>query len=68
MTSPKKRSGAMSATEFMAQLEKDKEYQRKKASFDAELKERADGLRAAEQPIVTDLRNAGYRSTRSGTW
>ena len=59
MTSPKKRSGAMSATEFMEQLAKDKEYQRKKATFDAELQERADGLRAAEQPIVTDLRNAG---------
>lgn len=49
----------MSATEFMEQLAKDKEYQRKKATFDAELQERADGLRAAEQPIMTDLRNAG---------
>jgi hypothetical protein len=50
---------AMSATEFKAQLEKDKEYQRKKAAFDAEVQERANVLRAAEQPIVAALRAVG---------
>jgi hypothetical protein len=43
----------------MAQLENDKEYQRKKAAFDAEVQERASALRAAEQPIVASLRSAG---------
>ena len=61
MTSPKKRQGAMAATEFMAQLEKDKEYQRKRAAFDAELEVRDSVLRAAEQPIVADLRQAGVQ-------
>ena len=59
MTGRKRRSDAMSATEFMAQLEEDTEYQRKKAAFDAELEERASVLRAAEQPIVAALRRAG---------
>lgn len=54
-----RRRQAMSATEFMAQLEKDQEYQRKKEAFDAEVQARAGVLREAEQPIVTDLRNAG---------
>jgi len=49
----------MSATEFMAQLAKDKEYQRKKAALDAELAERESVLREAEQPIVADLRAEG---------
>jgi hypothetical protein len=49
----------MSAAEFMAQLEKDKDYQREKAAFDAELQERAGALRAAEQPIVAALHRAG---------
>ncbi len=49
----------MSATEFMAQMARDEEYQAKKAAFDTDLQERADGLRAAEQPIVADLRVAG---------
>lgn len=49
----------MSATEFMAELERDKEYQGKKAAFDAELQERTSALRGAEQPVVADLRNAG---------
>lgn len=51
----------MSATEFMAQLEKDKEYQGTKAAFDAELQERASVLQAAERPIVANLRNAGVQ-------
>ena len=49
----------MSATAFMAQLQKDQEYQRKKELFDAELQERVSVLRQAEQPIIADLRNAG---------
>jgi len=59
VTGRKRRSDAMSATEFMAQLEEDTEYQRKKAAFDAELEERASVLRAAEQPIVAALRRVG---------
>jgi hypothetical protein len=59
MTRPKGRQGAMSATEFMAQLAKDDEYQRKKAAHDAQQEERARVLREAEQPIVADLREAG---------
>lgn len=62
MTDRKRRSGAMSATEFMAQLEKDKEYQRKKAAFDPELQERASVLRAAEQLIVAALRSVGVQA------
>jgi hypothetical protein len=52
---------AMSATEFMAQLEKDEEYQRKKAAFDAGAQERAGVLRVAEQPIVAALRGVGVQ-------
>lgn len=59
MTKPKGKQGAVSATEFMAQLAKDKEYQEKKAAFDADLTERASLLREAEQPIVASLREAG---------
>lgn len=61
MTRSKKQSSAMSATEFMAQLQKDKEYQTKKAAFDAELGDRVTALRDAEQPIVFDLRAAGVQ-------
>lgn len=50
---------AMSAREFMAQLEKDQEYQLRKATFDAELRECAESLRSAEVPIVADLLEAG---------
>jgi hypothetical protein len=49
----------MSATEFMAQLAKDKEYQRKKEALDAELAERASLLREAERPVVADLQSVG---------
>lgn len=38
MTPSKKRPAAMSATEFMAQLQKDHEYQRKKEETDAFLR------------------------------
>src|SRR5690606_375718 len=36
---PRKRSGAISATDLIEQLAKDKEYQQRKAVFDAELRE-----------------------------
>lgn len=49
----------MNATEFIAQLQRDKEYQAKDAAFEAELQERVRALRVAEQPIVADLRAAG---------
>ena len=55
----KKYSGPMSATEFMAELAQDEEYQRKKAAFDADLQERAAVWTAAERPIVADLQAAG---------
>ncbi len=61
MTDRKRRPGAMSATEFMAQLAKDKDYQRKKAAFDAGVQERAGVLRTAEQPIVAALRSVGVQ-------
>jgi hypothetical protein len=57
--SSQKRAGAISATELMARLQKDPEYQRKKAAFDAELRERVSVLRAAERPILADLHAAG---------
>lgn len=59
MTGRKRGSGAISATELMAQLQQDPEYQRKKQAADAERKARAQELRRAEQPIVTDLGAAG---------
>jgi hypothetical protein len=49
------------ATEFMMQLAQDKDYQRGKAAFDAELQERANALRAAEQPVVASLRSIGVQ-------
>lgn len=61
MTRPKRQSGAIGATEFLAQLEKDPEYQRKKAAFEAELRERTAVLQEAEQPIVADLREKGFQ-------
>lgn len=51
--------GPISATELMAQLEADPEFQRKEAIRDAELRERVAVLRVAEQPIVVDLRAVG---------
>lgn len=45
----------------MAQLEKDKEYQRTKVASDAEVQERAIALRAAEQPIVAALGGVGVQ-------
>jgi hypothetical protein len=55
----KERSGPITATELMAQLANDPEYQRKKRAFAAEVAARASVLRVAEQPIVRDLAVAG---------
>ncbi|NCT92186.1 hypothetical protein GXB85_14675 [Cellulomonas sp. APG4] len=55
----RKRSGPISATELMDELGKDEGYQEKRAVFEAELRERTEVLRVAEQPIVADLRAAG---------
>ncbi|WP_102193369.1 hypothetical protein [Microbacterium aurantiacum] len=59
MTSTRKSRGGISATELMAQLEKDEAYQRKRAAFDSELQERGRTLRVAEQPIIADLLRVG---------
>ena len=59
MTGRKKSSGPISATELMAQLQNDPEYQRKMQAAEAERQARAEEFRRAEQPIVSDLRAAG---------
>lgn len=59
MTGRKKSTGAISATELMAQLQKDSGYQRKLQATEVDRQTRAQELRAAEQPILTDLRDAG---------
>ncbi len=53
------RSKRRSAAELMAELEHDREYQRGAAERAAQLAERVAGFRAAEVPIVADLRLAG---------
>ncbi|GAB3595613.1 hypothetical protein [Microbacterium tumbae] len=58
MTGRSKRSG-ISATDLMAELQNDPEYQRKVQAAEAERQARAQVLREAEQPIVADLRAAG---------
>lgn len=58
MTTPRAR-GPISATELVARLEADPEFQRKEAIRDAERRERVAVLRAAEQPIMIDLRAVG---------
>lgn len=58
MTVPSKRSG-ISATDLMAELQNDPEYQRKVQAAEAERQERVRRLREAEQPIVAALRAAG---------
>ncbi len=50
---------AMSATEFMARLQQDQEYQARKEAFDADLQRRAAEWRRAAAPIVADLRAVG---------
>ena len=59
MTPPKKRLGGMMAHELSAQLANDPEFQSAKAAREAEQRERVQGFRVAEQPIVVDLRRAG---------
>jgi hypothetical protein len=59
MTGRKKASGPISATELMARLQNDPEYQRKMQEAEAERDVRVQALRRAEQPIVADLRSAG---------
>lgn len=60
MTGKRSRS-AISATELMAQLENDPEYQRRFQAAEAERQMRARFLSRAEQPIVADLERAGIR-------
>lgn len=67
MTRGEKRPG-ISATDLMAELQNDPDYQRKIAAAEAERHRRVRLLREAEQPIVADLRAAASRSTRSGIW
>lgn len=59
MTGREKRSGAISATELIAQLENDPEYQRRVQAADAERQVQTEELRRAERPIVAELRGAG---------
>lgn len=49
----------MNAEEFAAQLAGDREYQRAKTAFDKELARRAAVWRAAEVPVVAELRTVG---------
>ena len=60
MASSKGRRGPVNASDLVAQLNADPEYQQRKAEFDRGLKERSEVLRRAEQPIVRALRDAGY--------
>lgn len=59
MTGRKEAGGPISATELMAELQNDPQYQQKVQAARAERQERARELRHAEQPIVADLRAAG---------
>lgn len=54
-----RRSGGISATELMAQLQNDADYQRRMLAAEAERQANAQKLRDAEQPIVVDLRASG---------
>jgi hypothetical protein len=60
VASEKRTRKGVTATELMGQLNADPEYQRRKAKFEAELQQRAEAWRRAEQPIVKDLRRAGH--------
>jgi hypothetical protein len=60
MTGKKKSSGGRTAAEFMAELEADPEYVRERDAAEAERQARKRELRQAEQPIVADLRRAGF--------
>lgn len=60
MSERRKPSQDITACELMAQLAGDQEYQRKMQVAEAERQVRVQELRRAEQPIVDDLRRAGY--------
>ncbi len=49
----------MGAEEFAAQLAADQEYQRQRAAFDKQLEEKAAVWRAAETPLVAELKAVG---------
>lgn len=55
------RRSAISATELMAQLQNDPEYQRKMRTAEEERQVKVRELARAEQPIVADLRHAGVQ-------
>ena len=62
MANSKRNKGTTAAEvqrEFQARLKNDPDFAREMAARDAERRERVQGLRLAEQPIVQDLRNAG---------
>lgn len=52
------RHSSISATELIAELQNDPEYQRECRAAEAERQERAQVLTVAEQPIVADLCSA----------
>lgn len=58
MTSEQKGAG-VTASELMAQLTQDRKFQESAAGREAELQARVSVYRAAEQPIVEDLRRVG---------
>jgi hypothetical protein len=61
MTADKKPRGGITATELMAKLQNDPEYQRETQAAEAERQVRVREVRRAEQPIVADLRKAGVQ-------
>lgn len=58
----RKDSGPISATELMARLEQDEDYQRRKAVAVAERRERLRASREAQQPIAAALRGVGVEA------
>jgi hypothetical protein len=60
MSERKKPSQGITADELMARLAGDPEYQRKMQAAEAERQVRVQELHRAEQPIVEDIRRAGY--------
>lgn len=57
----RKKNGPITATELMAILDNDPEYQRRMAAAEAERQVRVRALSKAEQPVVLDLRDAGVQ-------
>lgn len=54
-----RRRSAITATDLMAELENDQEFQRRRRALDAVFQARAEALRQAEQPIVAELQAVG---------